>query len=540
MDTSVKKNNGFVRILLYPFMGIYAVLKFIILDIFYIFKYALRGIKFFTVDFIMFIYGYFSYNLDSSYRKVKEKIRENEEETERVEKIKKQKVYRYSDRTMAKMEELKSNLIKDLQGDGAVRSKYPNVYRFKAKDPFGKIITSTMSGLSKLDVNAFLLNEGYDVYSIETSKYINFMYGESSIIGAKMSVKDLIFWLTQLSTYLRAGLTLSKSVKILSEQMGKKDKIKQRTFQAITYELTLGESFSKALEKQGKMFPALLINMIKAAEATGTLEETLEDMANYYTEIDKTRKQMISAMTYPSIISIFAIGVVTFILVFVIPEFTDLYASSDAEMNALTAAIINISAWLQENGIVLLVFIVMGALVIFAMYKNLKAFRTSVQKVLMKIPVVGKIIIYNEMTIFAKTFASLLKNNVFITDSMDILSKITTNEIYKRIMFNTINNIAKGDKISTAFKEHWAVPDVAYHMIVTGESTGELAEMMSRVSDYYQEMHRSVVGNLKSFIEPIMISGLAIVVGVILLAVIIPMFGMYDNLSRVVLWNLFL
>jgi len=540
MDTSVKKNNGFVRILLYPFMGIYAVLKFIILDIFYIFKYALRGIKFFTVDFIMFIYGYFSYNLDSSYRKVKEKIRENEEETERVEKIKKQKVYRYSDRTMAKMEELKSNLIKDLQGDGAVRSKYPNVYRFKAKDPFGKIITSTMSGLSKLDVNAFLLNEGYDVYSIETSKYINFMYGESSIIGAKMSVKDLIFWLTQLSTYLRAGLTLSKSVKILSEQMGKKDKIKQRTFQAITYELTLGESFSKALEKQGKMFPALLINMIKAAEATGTLEETLEDMANYYTEIDKTRKQMISAMTYPSIISIFAIGVVTFILVFVIPEFTDLYASSDAEMNALTAAIINISAWLQENGIVLLVFIVMGALVIFAMYKNLKAFRTSVQKVLMKIPVVGKIIIYNEMTIFAKTFASLLKNNVFITDSMDILSKITTNEIYKRIMFNTINNIAKGDKISTAFKEHWAVPDVAYHMIVTGESTGELAEMMSRVSDYYQEMHRSIVGNLKSFIEPIMISGLAIVVGVILLAVIIPMFGMYDNLSRVVLWNLFL
>lgn len=355
-----------------------------------------------------------------------------------------------------------------------------------------------------------------------------------------MSVKDLIFWLTQLSTYLRAGLTLSKSVKILSDQMGKKNKNRQRSFQAITYELTLGESFSNALEKQGRMFPALLINMIKAAEATGTLEETLEDMANYYTEIDKTRKQMISAMTYPSIITVFALGVVTFIMVFVIPEFTDLYAQSDAELNGLTAAIISISAWLQENLIVLLMVIAVVVIVFIFMYKKVKAFRAAVQKVMMKIPVVGKIIIYNEMTIFAKTFASLLKNNVFITESMDILSKITNNEIYRSIMYNTINNIAKGDKISTSFKDHWAVPDVAYYMIVTGESTGELAEMMARVSDYYQEMHRSIVGNLKSFIEPIMISGLALVVGAILLAVIVPMFGMYENIGRVVLWQLFL
>ena len=368
---------------------------------------------------------------------------------------------------------------------------------------------------------------------------INFLYGESNVVGASMSVKDLIFWLTQLSTYLKAGLTLSKSVKILSEQMGKKNKTKQRSFQAITYELTLGESFSSALEKQGKMFPALLINMIKAAEATGTLEETLEDMANYYTEVDKTRKQMISAMTYPSIIGIFSIAVITFILVYVIPEFTDLYAQSDAELNGLTAFIITMSNWLQSNVFLVLIIAIVVVIILILAYKNIKAFRMAIQKVLMKIPVVGNIIIYNEMTIFAKTFASLLRNNVFITDSMDILSKITSNEVYKSIMYNTINNIAKGEKISTAFKDHWAVPDVAYYMIVTGESTGELAEMMSRVSSYYQEMHRSIVNNLKSFIEPIMISSLALIVGGILLAVVIPMFGMYDALGRVVLWLLF-
>ena len=163
-------------------------------------------------------------------------------------------------------------------------------------------------------------------------------------------------------------------------------------------------------------------------------------------------------------------------------------------------------------------------------YKKIKSFRTTVQIISMHMPVVKDIIIYKELNIFAKTFASLLRNNIFITDSIDILSKITENEIYKAILFKTINNIVKGDKISEAFKDHWAVPQVAYHMIVTGESTGQLADMMQRVSDYYQEQHKNIVSALKSLIEPFMIVFLALMVGMILLAVIVPMFQMYDQI----------
>ena len=131
-----------------------------------------------------------------------------------------------------------------------------------------------------------------------------------------------------------------------------------------------------------------------------------------------------------------------------------------------------------------------------------------------------------------KLFASLLRNNVFITDSMDILSKITNNEIYKSILYKTIQNIVKGDKISDAFKDHWAIPDVAYYMIVTGESTGELAEMMQKVSDYYQGLHKNMINSLKAFIEPIMIAFLAVVVGGIIIAVIIPMFNLYGTIQN--------
>ncbi len=494
-----------------------------------IFVYAFIGLKASTYDLFVYLYNSISWKLDKSYRKTKEALGPKEKlDDEDRERKKKKKVYKYSARTMARLEQEYQDLVKDLQTTGATRSKEVNAYYFKVRDENGKILTGSMNGLSKLDINAFLVNEGYTVYSIKTSPLINFLFKESTIGSPKMSTKDLIFWLTQLSTYLKAGITLTDAVKILSKQITK-NKSKTRAFQSMSYELTLGNSFSGAMEKQGRMFPPLLINMVKAAEASGTLIETLEDMGNYYTEIDETKKQMKSAMTYPIIVSVFAAGVITFILIYIIPQFVDIYEQNDIELNSLTAFIINFSNFLQTNIFLILGVVFLIIVILVVAYKNIKAFRRSVQKLLMHIPVVKDVIIYNELAIFTKTFASLLKNNVFITNSIDILSKITNNEIYKSILYRTINNIVKGEKISEAFKDHWAVPSVAYYMIVTGESTGELDSMMDKVSKYYQGLHKNVVNNLKAFIEPVLISVLAFVVGTIIIAVVVPIFGMYED-----------
>lgn len=436
----------------------------------------------------------------------------------------------YMKKKMANLDRQKVLLAEELNGPGAIRTKEAKIYQFTAKNADGKIETGIMSGFSKLDINTFLVQDGYDVYKIENNKQIDFLYGQSSIFAPKLKTKDLLFWLTQLSTYLKSGISLTESIRILNKQMKNKSTYR-RAFQSIIYELTMGEAFSTALEKQGDMFPALLINMIKAAEATGQLEETLDDMANYYEEIDRTRKQMISAMTYPTIIVIFSIGVVAFILVWVVPQFVSMYKSAGATIGGMTLFVINLSTFLKNYLVpILLILLAVNVVIIFC-YKKIKAFRRSLQIFAMKLPVFGKLIIYNEMTIFAKTFASLLHNNVFITDSITILSKITNNEIYKEIMYNTIDNIVKGEKISLAFKDNWAVPDVAYYMIVTGESTGQLAEMMTKVSAYYQEMHRNMVGSLKALIEPITIAFLAVVVGGIILSVIVPMFNLMNEIK---------
>ena len=428
---------------------------------------------------------------------------------------------------ITRLEKDRRKLQLELQGD-VKENKTPKTYIYKVKDKKGRFITGKFSALSKSEVNSFLLNEGYEVYKIENNKTIDFVYGESSFISTKWKTKDLIFWLTQLSTYIKSGITLMEAMKILTNQMGSKSK--KTTMQAICYELTMGNPFSVALEKQGNAFPPLLINMLRAAEATGDLEATLDDMANYYEEIDATRKQMVNALTYPCLVMVFAIGVIIFIILYIVPQFEGMYESNNMEINGVTKTVLNTSKFLQSYIIYVLLGVVCAIAAFILCYKKIKSFRKSVQVFFMHVPVIKNVLIYNEVAVFTKTFASLLKNNVYITESIGILSRITNNEIYKEIMYKTIDNIARGDKISTAFKDNWAVPEVAYYMIVTGESTGELAEMLDTVSHYFQEQHRSIVNNLKTFIEPITIMLLAVIVGIIIISILLPMFGIYDQM----------
>lgn len=523
--------NIFPSILRYIFLGVTESFKIII----QIIIYAFQGFYGIFIGSFLKLFSSASGAVDKTYRATKEAaVKSTKKAKENTSKFSAsfQKIYEKSGFVQKQKEKLlkeREMLLQDLNTDDAKRTTKASVYRWKAKKN-NKMYQGTFTGFSKLDVNSYLINEGYEVYSIETNKWINFIYGQSSIIAQKMSNKDLIFWLTQLSTYIKSGIPLTDSVRILANQMGKEGN-RKRAFESIVYELTMGETFSRALEKQGTIFPTLLINMLKAAEATGELEETLDDMANYYSEIESTRKQMISAMTYPAIILLFSFIVISFIMIYVIPQFIAIYEQSSIEISGVTLAVIHISDFFRNNILTLILFIVIFVVALSILYKQVKAFRKTIQIFLMHMPVIGKIIIYNELTIFTKTFASLLKNNVFITESIDILSKITDNEVYKEIMFDTINNIAKGEKISKSFENHWAIPDVAYYMIVTGESTGELASMMQRVSIYYQEQHRNIITSLKAIIEPILIIFLAVVVGIVILAVIIPMFQMYETIG---------
>ncbi len=430
-----------------------------------------------------------------------------------------------------KRELKKEALLIDFDGEDAEKSKTKIIYEYVAKDQNGKVIKGHFEAFSKVEVHSFLLSENYEVYSIRTNRWIAFIHGRNSVNTMKIKNKDLIFFLTQLSTYLKAGIPLVEALRILTRQYTKKSY--QRIFRSMVYDLTMGESFSTALTKQGVAFPKLLINMVKTAEMTGQLPEVLDELAEYFTEIEKTRKQMITAMIYPSIVLILSLAATTFIMLFVVPKFVEIYESMDAsQIPRFTLTVISVSGFLEKYLMWIILGFALFIVMLFYLYKNVKLLRIMMQWIAMHIPGFNNIIIYNEITTFTKTLASLLSHNIFITDSMEILNKITNNEIYKMLILDSISNVARGERISSAFENHWAFPLPAYEMIVTGETTGQLPEMMDKVSDYYQELHRNSVSRLKTLIEPVLIAFLTIIVGIIVLSIVIPMFNSFQMLQQ--------
>ena len=417
--------------------------------------------------------------------------------------------------------------VMELTAQDAIKNTKNVRYRYKVRDKKGNITDGKLDALSKLDVHSFLMNQGYDVLSIEEDELFNKL-GLVQLVTRPMKDKDLNFFLTHLSTYIKAGIPLIDAINILAKQA--RDRKIRNLYQRLVFELTTGETFSEALNKQGPVFPKLLINMVKTSELTGNLTGVLDDMADYYKTIDENRKQIISAMTYPVVIFIIAIVVLVYIILFVVPEFTDMYAQIGSELPPITVMIVKMSDFLAANLLYVILVIIAIFTILSIMYKNVTTFRYFVQRTLMHIPVIKNVIIYKEVIMFTKTFASLINYDVFITDSMEILGKVTSNEIYKNLIRDAVINLSNGNGVSPAFKDTWAFPPIAYEMLLTGERTGRLGAMMSKVAEYYNTEQKNLIAQLKSLIEPVMIIFLAVIVGIVLLAVVVPMFSMYEQI----------
>lgn len=405
-------------------------------------------------------------------------------------------------------------------------TKVKTRYKYVAYDKNGKQVKGYFDAFRRMDVESFLTAQGYKILDIKAKKISK--AGDFFTFSNEMKYKDLVFFLTQLSTYIKSGIPLTESLVMIENQT--KDKKKKDLYKRIVYELNTGANFSEALARQGNVFPKLLINMLKTSELTGNLTESLDDMAAYYKTADSNRKQVISALTYPSVVLVISIAVLTFLLIFIIPKFQNIFDQLGSNLPGITLFLINMSTFLQNNVIKIVLAIFAGIIIIVMLYRHVKKFRYCVQWVAMHIPVIKDVLIDNEVVMFTKTFSSLIRHDVFITDSIEMLGKITNNEIYKDIIKDAVTNLSAGAGLSPAFENKWAFPRIAYEMLVTGEKTGRLGVMMENVANYYEEEQKNLIQRLKSLIEPVMIIVLAFIVGVILLAIFIPMFSIYSDI----------
>lgn len=396
-------------------------------------------------------------------------------------------------------------------------------FKYRVQNKKGVKFYGYLDAYNEENVKAYLKNEGYHVLSVEKQSKLKSL----EVKAPKLKDSEIAFMIAELSTYLKAGISLVDSVKILEKQSVKSSK--KRIYSNIIYELAKGENFSKALENQKGVFPIFLINMIKTSELTGDLVGTLDDMRAYYDTKDKNRKQVINSMTYPAVLFCFSIIVLFFILTYVLPSFVSLFDAEDASVPTFTKIVLGASTFLTAHKWGIIIGIILIILGLRLLYKYVKGARRVMQIFAMKLPVIGKIIIYSEVTMFTKTFASLLNHNVFITDSISVLETVSKNEVFKDVIKESLDRLSKGESISSAFEDEWVFPSVAYEMLVTGENTGKLGMMMKYVADYYEDLNTSLLKRLNAFIEPVLILFIAVIVGIVVISVIVPMFSFYGT-----------
>ncbi|MGD9677333.1 MAG: type II secretion system F family protein [Vulcanibacillus sp.] len=401
------------------------------------------------------------------------------------------------------------------------------VYQYSGVDNKGKNTKGTIEGSSKEEVIKQLKQKG--IYTLEIKEIKKGILYKDIQIFSPVKSGDLLVFTRQLATLIKAGVTILDSINILSKQSENK-KFSQILID-IEKEIRGGASLSDAFSLYPKVFPVLFINMVKAGELSGNLDNTLNSAAVYLEKENITRKKIKSALTYPIVVMVLAVAVTIFLLIKVVPSFVDLYATFDAELPLPTRIVLFASHFVLNYWIVLLVLF----LVIIFLYNflnNNTHTKYHLDYLKLKMPIFGKLLQKSAIARFSRTLSLLLVSAVPILDSLLMVSNIVDNEAFARPIRESRDSLSQGKPLHKPLESNKIFPPLLIHMMAIGEETGSLEEMLDKVADFYESDVESMTDQLKQLIEPLMIVFLTAIVGVIVLAVLMPMFGLYDLIGQ--------
>lgn len=347
-------------------------------------------------------------------------------------------------------------------------------------------------------------------------------------IGKPIKRTQFIMFLRQFSTLLRAGVTIVESIRILSMQV--ESKPFQKILVSIGDDLRGGGSLSESLTKHPKAFEPLVINMVKAGELSGSVDDSLDRLAEHYEKAHRTKQKVISAMSYPIVVGIVAIGVVIFLLSFVVPMFVDLFASIGGELPWLTQFVLKASDFMLAYWY-LFVLLVAGLVVGFLLLRSNKEGKFLLDSFLLRIPIFGDLLKKSALATLTRTLSSLFTSSVPILQALSMTEKIVENEVISRVVAQSRLSLERGGSLTDPMAKHWAFPPLIPHMIAIGEQTGSLDAMLAKVADFYEEEVEAATDRLKALIEPIMIILLAGLVGTIVLSILLPMFTIFTEID---------
>jgi len=397
------------------------------------------------------------------------------------------------------------------------------VYQYLALNNKGERVKGAIEGRNKEDASRLLKNKG--LYTIQVHEKKESLFKREIELGKVAKTEELVFFTRQLATLIKAGVTIIDSIYIISEQT--ENKQFKKVLKEIEAELRSGGTFSGALAAYPKVFSSMIVNMVKAGELSGTLDVTLNSVAIYLEKEHNTRKKVKSALTYPIVVTFFAIVVTIFLLIKVVPTFVDMYADYGAELPLSTRIVIGASEFIQQKWLLILL-IVAGIVIILKLINQNMRTKYYYDKFKLNIPIFGKLVQKSLIARFSRTLSSLLTSAVPILQSLTMVSEIIDNEAIARPIRESNDSLRQGNSLHEPLKAYKAFPPLLIHMMKIGEETGTLEEMLNKVADFYEADVDNMTDQLKSLLEPLMIVFLTVIVGVILLAVLTPMFGIYS------------
>ncbi|HON12148.1 MAG TPA: type II secretion system F family protein, partial [Chitinispirillaceae bacterium] len=356
----------------------------------------------------------------------------------------------------------------------------------------------------------------------------NLTFDIGQLFSPRVSLKDVSRFTRQFAAMTSAGLPLVNCLDILASQT--ENKKLSSSIKQVSGDIQGGSTLADALGKHPQVFNSLYSNMVAAGEASGNLDTVLSRLADYQEKSEALRRKIKGAMTYPLIVLIVAVLATIAMLTFVVPTFAQMFVDMGGSLPLPTKIVMDISSFLQRF-FLLIIAALAGLVFLLSYYYKTENGRLRLDALKLKIPVFGDLERKSSISRFAQTLSTLLSSGVTIIDSLSITAKTAGNKVLEKGIIKTLERITGGLTIAEPLKETGVFPPMVIHMISVGEKTGDLAEMLKKIAEFYQEEVDAAIDALTSVIEPIMIIVMGVVIGGILIAMYLPMFDMIGTIK---------
>lgn len=397
-------------------------------------------------------------------------------------------------------------------------------FTYEAVNETGKKIKGTLQAADKQAAIQELRGMKLSVRGIRERK-IGWLHREIHI-GSPVKMKDFVVFCRQFATLIRAGIQLDQALDVLEDQAS--GKTLKQAIRDIRQQVLAGSQLSEAMKQHPNVFPDMFVNMVMSGEVGGQLDDVLERMATHYEKEHRTMQKVKSAMTYPAIVLVLAVGVVIFMLAKVVPTFASMFADQGLELPLVTKIVMGASDFVTHYWWILLLGLaaaVLGFQLAFAGEQG----KYMLDKLKFNLPLFGIVLRKAAIARLSRVMASLHSGGVPLIEALTVSARAAGNRVVRKVLEEARQSLAEGRQLSKPFRESGLFPKMVTSMLVIGEETGQLDTMFGKIADFYEDDVDKTVDQLKASIEPMLLLVVSTIVGIIIAAMMTPMFKLYEN-----------